>query len=671
MKTIRLTLGILLLISMFLLPNAESQDYTKLGLPMGAKMRIGKGRVYGHVTFSPDSSLLAVPTTVGIWIYDGFTGKERNLLVSESGIANSVAFSPDGKTLASGHYQKFHFWDVNTGKLKQTLTGHQGAVSSIAFSPDGKTLATASWSDETVKLWDVASGKQILNFVAYDDYVESLAMSPDGKTIATSGNDDYNDNDTIKLWDLNTGRLKATLTTEGFEQIRHIAYSPDGNTIASGNGWSNFSFVRLWDVGTKTLKDTLLGHGDTVLTVAFSLDGKTIASGSRDNTVVLWDIDGNYKNTLPNHTDTVVSTAFSPDGKTIASASWDSTIILWDAKNLQPRVTINGHTSGLNSINFSPDGKTIVSGGDDRIVRLWDITTGENIRSYTGHTGVVLSVAFSPDGRTIASASGPNYESDWYGKDPTVRLWDTESGIQKQILFGDRTATYHVAYSPDGQVLVSCGSDKKAIFWDTATGNPLWTIAGKARTDGDIDLNGEGVGRVLFSPDGMMVSSGEKSETSVWDTSSRQLIATFSSTSNKTSASAFSPDGKTIATLYANGEIHLYNIATRTRKTIISGHTSDLSLIAFSPNGKTLATADFHEESIVRFWDPDSGELQSAILGHQNGVASIAFNPDGTALATASWGGTILLWDVPSVINLLLHESDITGDGILSIHDLM
>ena len=117
----------------------------------------------------------------------------------------------------------------------------------------------------------------------------------------------------------------------------------------------------------------------------------------------------------------------------------------------------------------------------------------ENIRIYTGHAGVVLSVAFSPDGRTIASASGRHYESDWFGNDPTIRLWDTESGIQKQILIGDSTAVYHVAYSPDGQVLVSCGSDKKAIFWDTATGNPLWTIAGKARTSGDPNLKVKGL----------------------------------------------------------------------------------------------------------------------------------------------------------------------------------
>ena len=115
------------------------------------------------------------------------------------------------------------------------------------------------------------------------------------------------------------------------------------------------------------------------------------------------------------------------------------------------------------------------------------------------------------------------------------------------------------------------------------------------------------------------------------------LIATFSGPSRKTSDSVFSPDGKTLATLYANGEIHLYNIATDTRNTIISEHTSDLSLIAFSPNGKTFATADFHEDNKVRFWDPDSGKLQSVIVGHQDGVASLAFNPDGTTLATASW----------------------------------
>ena len=667
MKVIRLSIFNLFLILMLFLSNAVSQDYSQLGLPTGAKIRIGKGAIHGNITFSPDSSILAVANTLGIWLYDGYTGKEINLLVSNSGEASSVAFSPDGKTLASGHIHKFHFWDVTTGELKDTIKGHVGEIPRIAFSPDGKTFAKASLIDDTVKLWNVASGELQRSFITHPHSVECLTFSPDGKTLATAGYDE--DGDTLKLWDVDTGKLKTVFTAKGFEVVTDIAYSPDGSTIASSVYWS--SGIWLWDITTGTLRETIFGHVDSVRSVAYSPDGKTLASGSGDYTVCLWDSDGNYQTTLTDHTNTIVSVAFSPDGKTLASASWDGTIILRDTKTLQPRTTINGHISGFNSITFSPDGKTVVSGCEDKTVRLWDTVTGENRGVFRGHTGSVLSVAISPDGKTLASTGGGNSHTDWYAHDSTVRLWDIGSGRQKALLFGHIKDVYHVSYSPNGQVLVSSGSDKKAIFWDTATGNPLWTITGNVRTSRNSNLNSEGVGRVKFSPDGMMAVSGDSSGVSVWNTSNRQLITSFSGPTDRTSDIAFSPDGKIVATIYGNGEVHLYNITTRIRNIIPSGHTGRLSLIAFSPNGEILATADFFDGSKVRFWDPDSSELKSEILSPQAGIRSLAFSPTGNTLATASLDGTILLWDVRSVTNLSQHASDITGDGVLSMHDLM
>ena len=149
----------LFLISIFFPVGAFAQDYTQWGLPEGATRRLGKGGLRGNIVFSPDSTLLAVPTAIGIWIYDGYSGKELNLLTTQTGGISSVAFSPDGKTLASSSSAEFYLWDVESGEHKATLTGHTDDITSIAFSPDGKTLATGGdWKDGTVRLWDIETG---------------------------------------------------------------------------------------------------------------------------------------------------------------------------------------------------------------------------------------------------------------------------------------------------------------------------------------------------------------------------------------------------------------------------------------------------------------------------------------------------------------------------------
>ncbi len=671
MKIIRFTIVTTLFISILFLPSAFSQDYRQLGLPDGAKMRIGKGIIYGNITFSPDGSLLAVASSIGIWIYDARTGDELNLLITDSRLVPSVAFSPDGKTLASGSYKKFHLWDVATGELKNTLPGHNYEVSSLAFSPDGNTLATGGWSGETVKLWDVSTGKLKKSFIAHTRSVESLAFSLTENLLATGGSDD--EDGRVKLWDITTGELKNAFIGSDY-RIRNIAFSPDGRTIASCEGWLDRT-VRLWNIATGTLKTTLTGHMDGVNTVAFSPDSLTLASGGRDNTVCLWDVStGNYKSTLISHTDDIVSVAYSPDGTTLASGSMDGTIILWDAENLQKRTTITGHTVGFSSIAFSPDGSTIVSGSEDKMVRLWDTTTGNNRLTFTGHTSPVMSVAFSPDGRTIASSGTSTHEDDWFGVDNTVRIWDVITGTHRAILFGHEKSAYHLTFSPDGRNLVTCGTDKKAIFWDIATGNPLWTIVGDARKEGRVDLNGEGVGRIAFSPDGQMLASGDISEIQLWNVQSRQLIATFPGPISRFSNIAFSPDGNTLASTWQDNEVvYLWNVATGERKTIMTGHTNKFSIITFSPDGKTVVTAGYSEDNnnTVRFWDPVSGELKTTLIGHPNGVRSLTFSPDGTTLATASWDGTILLWDVSSIVNFSRLYADINSDGIENIRDMM
>ncbi|WP_084763412.1 NACHT and WD repeat domain-containing protein, partial [[Scytonema hofmanni] UTEX B 1581] len=244
----------------------------------------------------------------------------------------------------------------------------------------------------------------------HSELVISVAFSPDGKTLASGSADK-----TIKLWDVATGKISQTLTGHS-KWVNSVAFSPDGKTLASGSADKT---IKLWDVATGKLSQTLTGHSDGVYSVAFSPDGKTLASGSGDKTIKLWDVaTGKPSQTLTGHRDKVISVAFSPDGKTLASGSYDDTIKLWDMATGKPSQTLTGHRDKVNSVAFSPDGKTLASGSPDKTIKLWDVATGKLSQTLTGDSDEVSSVAFSPDGKTLASGSA----------DKTIKLWDVATG---------------------------------------------------------------------------------------------------------------------------------------------------------------------------------------------------------------------------------------------------
>ena len=233
-----------------------------------------------------------------------------------------------------------------------------------------------------------------------------------------------------------------------------VSFSPDGKTLASGF-WDKT--IRLWDVETGKEKSLLSGHTDRVWSVSFSPDGKTLASGYWNNPIRLWDVEtGKEKFQLSGHTNTVNSVSFSPDGKTLASGSGDKTIRLWNVKTGKEKFQLSGHTNTVDSVSFSPDGKTLASGSGDNTICLWDVQTGKEKSQLPGHTAYVNSVSFSPDGKTLASGSG----------DKTIRLWDVETGKEKSLLPGHTSYVNSVSFSPDGKTLASGSDDNTIRLWD-------------------------------------------------------------------------------------------------------------------------------------------------------------------------------------------------------------
>jgi WD40 repeat protein/serine/threonine protein kinase len=369
------------------------------------------------VAFSPDGRRIASGSghdcTIKLW--DTATGRETLTLKGHSSLIFSVAFSPDGRWIASGSADNtIKVWNASTGQETLTLKGHKGQVFSVAFSPDGRRIASGG---DWVKLWDATTGQETLTLKGHDHRVLSVAFSPDGRRIASGSWDQ-----TIKLWDAATGQEARTLKGHSGE-VRSVAFSPDGRRIASGSADRT---IKLWDAATGQEILTLKGHSEDVRSVIFSPDGKRLASGSYDKTIKLWDaVTGQETLTLKQgpdmlgvaidqgasgHSNRVLAVAFSPDGRRIASGSRE-TIKLWDAVTGQETLTLKGHSG--DSVAFSPDGRRIASGSGETI-KLRDTVTGQETLTLKGHSGLVDNVAFSPDGRRMASGS-------W---DATIKVWD-------------------------------------------------------------------------------------------------------------------------------------------------------------------------------------------------------------------------------------------------------
>ncbi len=617
-------------------------DYRTWHLPDGATIRLGKGRIGESdraVAFSPDGQLLAVASSIGVWLYDAATSRELTLLPSTSDEVHSVAFSRDGKRLAWGSgigLDAVVVWDVVT--QTQIATAPNGSITSLSFSPDGRTLAFGAESElhkfERVKLLDIASGnvailEDKLGARLGFDYIVplSVSFSPDGTTLAFGSERDG----TVKLWDVATQTLITSLSGHKLS-VTSVSFSPDGRLLASG---SIDETVKLWDVSARENIATLKGHTHTINSVSFSPDGTTLAScshgGASGGTIKLWDVaTGRNISTIGPLRWGVLAVSFSPDGTTLASGSYDGTVKLYDVKSGNVEFAISGHGAEGKSVSISRDGTLLASGGQDGTIKLWDVSTGRNVETFGVHDLSVNAVSYSPDGRLLASGS----------RDGTVKLWDVSTGknVASRFTYRCSGAVNSVSFSIDGVTLAS-GDAWGVLLWNSATGAQISTPAGYASW----------VRSVSFSPDGTILAFGADFGAKLWDVATHTPIATLGHASQVGSVS-FSPDGTILAFAGGYGEpITLWDVLTRENiGTLDLPAFAKAVPLSFSSDGTTLAAGAGRK---VILWDVSASVPLAILEGHTGrntvGVTSVSFSPDATILASGSDDdGTILLWDM-------------------------
>lgn len=631
-------------------PVSEAFPYLALPLPEGAVGRLGNGFLT-YTALSPDGGYVAVTSSIGVHMYriDRPSGAAVEMWFGPTSIPLiSAVFSPDGKILATGGTGRY---DGDAGCNPLTFDISNGAGGGI-------------------QLWDPASGKP-LRYFDQIGFITALAFSPDGKVLATA-----NPYTKVMLWNLETGESNV-LDLNIFPEdsfihkgwVYGMNFSPDGSTLAIGEyadgGTEDYYSVQVWDWRNRQLLHALSGHSDIVLSVVFSPDGQTLASGSKDGSIILWDsIEGTEIRTLAGNAGAINELAFSPDGGTLASGSEDGSIALWDAASGFRKRTLREHTQEIGVLRYSPDGATLASmdespgviewdtaagtpmheyaiagysqmasmslsptqeilasGDRDGNILLWDLTTRDPIRSLQGHSDWVYSVAFSPDGKRLASGS----------EDHRVILWDAASG-KSSVLNGHTERVNRVAFSPDGSLLASAGGDHIIILWDPATGKKLRIIQGNPG--------------IAFSPDGKILasSSPDYKEIILWNPSNGGVIGRFSYVKFNPPL-VFSPDGSMLAatngmavTLFAISdgvEIH--------QPRVDAYYSMD---IAFSPDGRIGAVASF----TVNLWDVASGDAMSSLSGHTCWTTSVAFSPDGKSVFSGSYDGTILIWELAAAL---------------------
>lgn len=560
-------------------------------------------------------------------------------------------------------------------------------ITCLSFSPDGQWLVTGS-TDRLIRIWDVAKGVERKRFPVREGQIDSVIFSPSGRQLAL--------NDGTSIFELPDAGPPVQQLSGG--NGSKIAFSPDEKLIARVSGYG----VRISEQGVAGLRE-LVGFEAPILCLAFSPDGRTLATGDANNVVKLWSVQTKeLRATFTGHKAHVTDLTFAPDGRTLASASNDKTVRLWDLTTLQLRATLFGHAWGVLSVAFAPDSRTLVSCGAGGLVCRWRNEADEQVPAVQelDRPTAIRAAAFSPRRKLVATlASGVVKFSpvprDGASPPDTAKfqaLLDRKNALTIRVgglLRGP------VVFSPKGDTLFTTNADRHTTHthgmpriqtWETMTGRPKDTMNGAAP--------------FALTPDGRTLLFVE------WQSVQSQSLRLRNLRTGEllrevlqdqchpaTGEMALSPDGETVLIAYGK-TLSVYDLPIRQRKKIWDHFDGRILHVAFAPDGKTFAVALEVPKFPVLLCDSATGTIRAKCLGHRLAVRAMAFTPDSKRLLTGSMDHTIRLWDAVTgkeialvgshetvkeqqgeVVALAVHRAgkilaSAGGDGVLNLWDL-
>jgi WD40 repeat protein len=649
--------------------------------PAGAVTRIGRQR-FSHgdavtaVAWQPNGTLIASAGMSIVKLWDGATGRIVRELPSHAHWWQSLAFSPDGSRLASGGDDwTIRVWDVATGRVIRVIHSWRHGSGTllpfpVAFGADGKTVL-GGCLDGRIIVWDLGTGLESSELETPPELVQNrpgdrfscrvaaLAISPAGDTLAAL----FREPGRVRLWDLKTRRLVGTIPTESLD-FSCLAFSPDGKTLAwygrstepGADRWG----IRLWDLSAGRFRGQLAA--DRQRQIAFSPDGRRLASTGPDWGVMLWDLEtGQPRKTMKGHIDWTTSLVFSPDSATVVTGSRDGSIRSWDTATGQER--FGGpleHWGRAQSAVVAANGRSIVIASSDRIIRTVDLLTGALERSLSVEGKEQSAAALAPDSGRAAVANHA-----------TVDLYDLANGrrIWSQAEFQPRpempeingTDTSSLVFSRDGGRLVSLtldlhnGNRQRATIrvWDAASGRLVSQIVRNGYVEWTSALLEPGRILVLSGRSDQMpgpAGSLEKNFLAFYDTETGRPLREYTASKGYGDALAAAPDGSWLATAYGNW-VHIWNAATGELSFTLRGPRYGywIARLAVSPDGTRVAAVEQldgrHDSGNVHIWRFADG-LRTHELPAQ--ATALAFAPDGKNLVTGGRDGTALVWDLSS-----------------------
>ncbi|USP76690.1 uncharacterized protein yc1106_03964 [Curvularia clavata] len=578
-------------------PNSKilasaSSDINLWDVDTGAILHTLENHSFG-IRFSPNGKMLVSSSydkSVKLW--DVYTG--QLLWTFSDGWTDDVAFSPDSRMLAFISHQinsvksaTVELWNLSTFKRERTFACASDRAGAVTFSPEGTAFALVFDSySKTASVLNVQTGKVMRTVESYGK--AKAALSPNGNILASVSREG-----TVKLWDATTGAMLQVLNDNG-GGVTQLIFSPDGTVLASA---SYDNTLRLWEVHTGEPLQTCVGYSPFRETLVFSSDAKSLGFIS-SKTVKLWKTETAVLHSLMGHSDEVVALAFSPNGKMLASISAGGTVKLWDAGTETVVQTTKQDLGGVKSMAFSPDGKVLASVSGDKLltIKLWDVSSGSEREMIESYSSPVLGWALSPDGTMLACTS-QNWESGYY----VIGIWNFDTKKKPQRLKGHSDVILKVAFSPDSRWLASASRDGEVKLWDLGKGRGALCFKSHSRS----------ITAVGFSPNGALLAIGlDQRDLALFDICQGKIRVTLSGHSSNVMteafssdvmAAAFSPDGSMIASISWDETVELWDVSTGDLLQTLRSLPSECHATAVSSDGEVLAIAS--RKGTVQLWD--------------------------------------------------------------------